>query len=89
MDRDYRVRQRKIREVKAQGTLRSICRLVRDLYGRRRSKHLNDKEEKTLGFYEEVLLKEWSLSAEVSLDDARESLQEMLEESLSEATAGD
>lgn len=82
LDRDYRARQRQIDEVRSKGTLRAVCRLVRDLWARRMQKSLNDNEERTLDFYQKILLEEWSLSAEVPLEVANQSLKDLLKESI-------
>lgn len=80
LEKDYRARQRQIDEFRSKGTLMAVCRLVRDLWARRMQKSLNDSEERTLEFYQKILLEEWSLSAEVPLEDANRSLKHLLKE---------
>ncbi len=82
LESDYRARQRQIDEFRSKGTLKAVCCLVRDLWARRMQKSLNDNEERTLDFYQKILLEEWSLSAEVPLEVANQNLRDLLKESI-------
>jgi CarD family transcriptional regulator len=84
LESDYRSRQRQLKEVKSEGSLNSVCRIVRDLSARRFAKSLNSTEEKIFDFFKTILLREWSLSAEVSVEDARKGLRRLLKESRSQ-----
>ena len=76
MQKDYRQRQNRIKRVKTEGSLLSICKMLRDLMGRKREKGLNESEAHALRFFRELLLNEWAICVDKSLDDVLEQFQE-------------
>jgi RNA polymerase-interacting CarD/CdnL/TRCF family regulator len=81
MDSDHNQRKRRIKRIKTDGSLVSMARIVRDLWGRRvKKKRLNATEERALDRFEERLVTEWSVCREINVDEARKKLQHMLQE---------
>ncbi len=78
MNKNHLVRKRRIHDVKSQGSLQETARLVRDLWGRRNERQLNNTEETALRYLTDRLLMEWSVCMDVEQDEARAHLQEML-----------
>lgn len=87
MPANHKKRESRIKQVKVKGTLTSICSLVRDLSARERQKSLNTTERRALDFFKGLLLSEWSICAEISLEDARQELQKYLNEGLAKVPA--
>ena len=79
METDYRQRQSRIRKVKTEGTINSICRIVRDLMGRKREKGLNESETRALRFFRELLLSEWAICVDKSMEDVVEEFREAID----------
>jgi RNA polymerase-interacting CarD/CdnL/TRCF family regulator len=80
MAADYRTRQARIKEAKAEGSLESICRIVRDLTARQQEASLNENETRELRSLRSLLLREWATSADISLEKARMELRQVLYE---------
>jgi len=78
MAKDHNDRRRRIREVKVDGTLESMVKLVRDLSWRRYDKKLNNTEERALRRFKDRLLQEWAVARQISTEDARKQLNKML-----------
>ncbi|MGD8605207.1 MAG: CarD family transcriptional regulator [Anaerolineales bacterium] len=76
MQKDYRKRQSRIKKVKTEGTLTSICQIVRDLMGRKREKGLNESETRALRFFRELLLNEWAICVDKPIDDVAEEFRQ-------------
>lgn len=74
MDANFRERRKRISEVIAKGSLRSLMRLVRDLWGRKRAKRLSDTEHIALQRSIERLTAEWSVAESLSAEDAQAEL---------------
>lgn len=62
------------------GKLESICRVVRDLNGFKKSKKMNDSDVAILDRAQKLLLNEWRLSLEVPMSEAEDRLKLMLTE---------
>lgn len=77
----YQKRQQRIKSVKKDGSIDAICGIIRDLTARRREKSLNENEKRALTFFKTLLLREWSISADVSQEDARKELGKILRSS--------
>jgi RNA polymerase-interacting CarD/CdnL/TRCF family regulator len=80
MESDYKKRLQRIKKARMEGSLLAICKLMRDLIGRQREKSLNDHERRALQFAKNLLLEEWSISADLPIDEARVELQKILKE---------
>lgn len=74
----YQKRQQRIKAVKKDGSIDAICGIIRDLTARRRDKNLNENEKRALSFFKTLLLREWSISADVTQEDARKELGKIL-----------
>lgn len=75
---DHNERRRRIRDVKSDGSLAEMMRLVRDLSWRRYDKKLNNTEERALRRFKDRLLNEWSVAMGVSKEEARRELNKKL-----------
>lgn len=85
MNKNHLVRKRRISDVKSDGSLEETARLVRDLWGRRTQRNLNNTEESALRRFTERLVREWAVCMGVEEDEARARLQEMLQGSTADA----
>lgn len=81
MAADYRARQTRIKEAKAEGSLESICQIVRDLTARQNESSLNENENRELKSLRSLLLREWAASADISMEKAQIQLRHFLHES--------
>ncbi len=87
MSPDHNERKRLIRKASADGSLLAVCRLVRDLSARRWSNRLNSTEERALRRFKSRLLSEWSICRDVPLEEARNQLNNVLQEGRSKLEA--
>lgn len=71
-------RQEWIKEVRSNGSLTMICELVRDLSALQDSKSLGENDRRTLDFFKKLLLQEWSICVDMTIEDAKDRLQECL-----------
>ena len=55
-----------------------ICELVRDLSAMQDSKSLGENGRRSLTFFKNLLLQEWSISADTTIEDAKLQLREFL-----------
>lgn len=79
MDSNFRERRKRISEVIAKGSLRSLVRLIRDLWGRKRAKRLSDTEHIALQRSMDRLTAEWAVAESVSPEDAQAELISILD----------
>lgn len=75
---DHTDRRRRIREVKNQGSLEEILKMVRDLSWRRYDKKLNNTEERALRRFKDRLLREWAVAMDTTPEEARRELNKIL-----------
>jgi len=85
MHNNHLARKRRIHSVKSDGSLEEMARLIRDLWGRRAQKQLNNTEESALRSFTDRLLREWSVCMGLNEDEAREHMQGILQRSTAEA----
>jgi RNA polymerase-interacting CarD/CdnL/TRCF family regulator len=78
MDDDSGTRKRRINEVLAKGAVIPMARLIRDLWGRKAEKRLNETEITGLRQTQERLVREWSVSTQVPAEEVRSLIQEIL-----------
>lgn len=78
MERDYKLRNKRIRETFDEGTVVSFAQLLRDLYWRKFTNHLNEKEKDTLLTLKERISREWALAGEMELPEASQKLDSIL-----------
>lgn len=76
-------RQTELAERMREGTVESLCRVVRDLNSRASVKKLNENDNAVLRRALGLLLDEWQVSQGNSLEEARHELDQLLGESLS------
>ena len=60
------------------GSLASVCRVIRDLTWRSQSTRLNDNDVATMERAQRFLLNEWSLSLSIPYTEAEQELQKLL-----------
>lgn len=85
MHNNHLARKRRISSVKSDGSLEETARLIRDLWGRRAERQLNNTEDSALRRFTERLLREWAVCMDLDEDQARERMQEILQRNLAEA----
>lgn len=88
MDPNYINRRERIRKATIDGSLLSTVRLVRDLWWRKKEQRLNQTEERALTRLTEQLVMEWSICLDVTNEEARNELQELLGGAELQAKAG-
>lgn len=79
MDSNFRERRKVISEVIAKGSLRSLIKLIRDLWGRKKAKRLSDTEHIALQRSMDRLTAEWAVAESVSPEDAQAELISILD----------
>jgi RNA polymerase-interacting CarD/CdnL/TRCF family regulator len=75
---DSGARKQRIKKVLSEGAVIPMARLVRDLWGRKAEKRLNETEIAGLRHTQERLAREWSVSTQVPLDEVRSRLEDIL-----------
>lgn len=71
-------RQEWIKEARSNGSLTMICELVRDLSALQDEKSLGENDRRSLDFFKKLLLQEWSICADMPVEDAKFQLRELL-----------
>jgi RNA polymerase-interacting CarD/CdnL/TRCF family regulator len=71
-------RQEWIKEARSNGSLTMISELVRDLYALQDEKSLGENDRRSFDFFKKLLLQEWSICADMTIEDAKDRLQECL-----------
>ena len=86
MHDDHNQRKKRINEVKKHGSLLAVARLIRDLAARRRENRLNDTEDRSMRWFINRLVREWSICKQIEEAEAERELQTLIfEEVQSEA----
>jgi RNA polymerase-interacting CarD/CdnL/TRCF family regulator len=75
---NYKQRQELIKETRSDGSLPMICELVRDLSAMQAEKSLGENDRRSLTFFKRLLLQEWSICADMTIEDAKYKLREIL-----------
>jgi RNA polymerase-interacting CarD/CdnL/TRCF family regulator len=83
---NYRTRKSRIENVKSEGSLREIVRMVRDLAGKRRESSLNTTEQQAYRHFKQSLIDEWTVVEGLTRDEAKSELRKMLRRSRKEAS---
>ena len=81
LDTNYKKRESRINQIKSDGSLTSICRMVRDLSAKEREKPLSTTEKRALETFKDLLLREWSVCVGITVQDAQRELRNALQES--------
>ena len=79
MSDDHMQRKNQINDVRSIGALDEVAKIIRDLSARQAADKLNDSEERALSHFTERLVSEWSVSNDISTDEARQNLNEILQ----------
>ena len=87
MDPDHMQRKRLIKEVQAEGSLKDMARIIRDLSARQKAKKLNPTEEDALKRFKDRLVREWAVSMELDIDHASVEFDENLDKALAKVSA--
>lgn len=82
MHDNHNKRKSRIRNVRKEGELIRVFRLIRDLKVRQHEKKLNTTEQRALHRIEEQLLQEWSVCMGIEVEDARQKLEALIEENI-------
>jgi RNA polymerase-interacting CarD/CdnL/TRCF family regulator len=83
MHDNHNTRKKRINTVKSEGSLEELARIIRDLWGRRAQKRLNNTEERALRRFTDRFLREWSVCKDLDEEEARQRMQSILQESTS------
>lgn len=75
---NYKQRQELIKEIRSDGSLPMICELVRDFSAMQDEKSLGENDRRSLDFFKKLLLKEWSITADMTIEEAKCQLREFL-----------
>lgn len=79
LEEDRLQRKKQLLDQLRDGQLASICKVVRDLTHYQRNSKLNDQEKSFLERAVNSLLTEWTLTMDVSLQQAQQAMENMLE----------
>jgi CarD family transcriptional regulator len=79
MSADHMKRKNQINDVRSLGALDEVAKIIRDLSARQAADKLNDSEERALSHFTDRLVSEWSVSNDISTDEARQNLNEILQ----------
>lgn len=83
MAQDYRVREREISEAFAACSLKSLAKLIRDLYGRRARGKMSMREEDILEQAKTHFINEYAVAVDTDLENAQNILENALVQSTS------
>jgi len=79
MSADHMQRKNQINDVRSIGALDEVAKIIRDLSARQAAEKLNDSEERALNHFTDRLISEWSVSKDISTDEARQELTDKLQ----------
>ena len=79
---DRFMRKTQLTELMKDGTLESICRVVRDLEYHKRNNKINENDNSILERARDSLLNEWSVALSVPIQQAERELKDLLETSV-------
>lgn len=81
-DNDHNQRKRQLAEMLEDCSVVNTAALIRDLMARRIENGLNDHEENTLTKLTSRLTREWAITQNIEIDQAREKFNDVIEECL-------
>ncbi len=81
METAHQKRKKRIRDATLDGSLQSTAKLIRDLWGRKSERTLNETESRALKRLTERFVKEWALSMEITEEEARQSFHQIVMDS--------
>jgi RNA polymerase-interacting CarD/CdnL/TRCF family regulator len=79
-------RRSRINDVRAGNSLEEVARLLRDLWGRRAERPLNNTEERALRSLTDRLLSEWTVTRNVDEAEAEQRMRSLLDTGLHDTT---
>lgn len=79
MSADHMQRKNQINDVRSIGALDEVTKIIRDLNARQVAEKLNDSEERALNHFTDRLISEWTVSKDISTEEARQILTEILQ----------
>lgn len=89
LDKDKKFWKKRIHQVKSDGDMIDVCKLVRDLNAQSIQRNLVQSEENALEHLKERLLREWSVIVGSKVEDVRPQLQSYIRESKEKITLSD
>lgn len=78
MDEDYKIRRKRIKEVRSSGSIIPMAKIIRDMNFRQATHKLTDAEARELNQFEEKIAQEWAACEEIGIYEALECMQSML-----------
>lgn len=78
MASNYKQRRQMIQEAISNNSLLMRCKLLRDLSALQETKPLTENEKQIFGFFQNLLLQEWSLCANLPIKEVRCQFQQLL-----------
>lgn len=86
---DYKMRRKRIKNVRASGSLVPMARLIRDMYFRQAVDKLTDAESRALDTIEERMIQEWAACERIQPDEARHRMMQMIQGVIQQVPVGD
>jgi CarD family transcriptional regulator len=81
METAHQKRKKRIRDATLDGSLQSTAKLIRDLWGRKGERSLNETESRALKRLTERFIKEWALSMDITEEEARKKFHQIVMDS--------
>jgi RNA polymerase-interacting CarD/CdnL/TRCF family regulator len=81
METAHQKRKKRIRDATLDGSLQSTAKLIRDLWGRKSERSLNETESRALKRLTERFIKEWALSMDITEEEARQKFHQIVMDS--------
>jgi RNA polymerase-interacting CarD/CdnL/TRCF family regulator len=81
MEKAHQKRKKRIRDATLDGSLQSTAKLIRDLWGRKSERSLNETESRALKRLTERFIKEWALSMDITEEEARQKFHQIVMDS--------
>ncbi|MGD2057163.1 MAG: CarD family transcriptional regulator [Anaerolineales bacterium] len=81
MEKAHQKRKKRIRAATLDGSLQSTAKLIRDLWGRKAERSLNETESRALKRLTERFVKEWALSMDITEEEARQKFHQIVMDS--------
>lgn len=78
METAHQKRKKRIRDATLDGSLQSTAKLIRDLWGRKSERSLNETESRALKRLTERFIKEWALSMDITEEEARQKFHQIV-----------
>ena len=78
METAHQKRKKRIRDATLDGSLQSTAKLIRDLWGRKSERTLNETESRALKRLTERFIKEWALSMDITEEEARQKFHQIV-----------